>query len=281
MLSCEQCRKYLAFFLDQALGVKESLDVQEHLQECPECTDLVAAERAVRAVVRRQAATAPLPQAEKTAADPARHATAQASLAAVGDVARGGAVAGRRPWRSAGHSHAAGVPEPGARPVKRGQRGAQIRARDRHGVITPIWTRTYPWEVKTSDDGQLIRWANDVIGHSLNVPCITDKAAQLVGGRLCRLRNRKGLAMEVQARGLGPAGVRFPGCRPVAPCPAHDTDRGRQVLRTARRRAPGYFVAARRRNLFNDRRRRPPSPAAGGRLRQVPACGGTPPGTLR
>ena len=65
MLSCEQCRKYLAFFLDQALGVKESLDVQEHLQECPECTDMAAAERTLRAVVRQQAAAAPLPEAEK------------------------------------------------------------------------------------------------------------------------------------------------------------------------------------------------------------------------
>ena len=62
MLSCEQCRKYLPFFLDQALGVKESLDVQEHLQECADCTDLAAAERTLRAVVRQKLPQRPYPR---------------------------------------------------------------------------------------------------------------------------------------------------------------------------------------------------------------------------
>ena len=34
MLSCQECERYLPVFLDHALEVKESLDVQAHLQSC-------------------------------------------------------------------------------------------------------------------------------------------------------------------------------------------------------------------------------------------------------
>ena len=200
MLSCEQCRKYLAFFLDQALGVKESLDVQEHLHECPECTDLVAGERALRAVVRQQAATAPLPEAEKQrlirrAVQPRQHRWPW--LATLREAVQ---------WRDVGlgAAFAAAVLLVFVSPLRDllGGRGAA------HNFVheTAMAYHTYldqdvPMEVKTSDDGQLVRWANDVIGHSLHVPCITDKAAQLVGGRLCRLRDRKGLAMKYRHQG--------------------------------------------------------------------------------
>ena len=200
MLSCEQCRKYLAFFLDQALGVKESLDVQEHLQECPECTDLVAAERAVRAVVRRQAATAPLPQAEKQllirrATQQRRHRWPQ--LAMLREAVQ---------WRDVGLGAALATAmllvflNP-VRDLLSGDNAVHKFVHETAMAYHTYLDQDVPMEVKTSDDGQLIRWANDVIGHSLNVPCITDKAAQLVGGRLCRLRNRKGLAMKYRHEG--------------------------------------------------------------------------------
>ena len=195
MLSCEQCRKYLAFFLDQALGVKESLEVQEHLQECPECTGLVAAERALRAAVRQQAATAPLPEAEqrrliRRAMHQRRHPWPW--LATLREAVQ---------WRDVGlgAAFAAAALLVFLSPV----RDLFNRNDAAHKFVheTAMAYHTYldqdvPMEVRTSDDGQLVRWANDVIGHSLHVPCITDKAAQLVGGRLCRLRDRKGLAMK-------------------------------------------------------------------------------------
>ena len=34
MLSCQECERYLPVFLDHALEVKESLDVQAHLLDC-------------------------------------------------------------------------------------------------------------------------------------------------------------------------------------------------------------------------------------------------------
>jgi len=42
MLSCHECERYLPVFLDHALEVKESLDVQAHLQSCPSCADRAA-----------------------------------------------------------------------------------------------------------------------------------------------------------------------------------------------------------------------------------------------
>ncbi len=200
MLSCEQCRKYLAFFLDQALGVKESLDMQEHLQECPECTDLVAAERAVRAAVRQQAATAPLPQTEKQqlirrAMQQRRHRWPQ--LATLREAVQ---------WRDVGLGAAVATAmllvflNP-VRGLLSGDNAAHKFVHETAMAYHTYLDQDVPMEVKTSDDGQLIRWANDVIGHSLHVPCITDKAAQLVGGRLCRLRDRKGLAMKYRHEG--------------------------------------------------------------------------------
>ena len=195
MLSCEQCRKYLAFFLDQALGVKESLDVQEHLQECPDCTDLVAGERALRAMVRQQAATAPLPEAEKQRL--IRRAIQRRQhrwpwLATLREAVQ---------WRDVGLgvALAAAVLLVFLSPLRNLLGGGNTAHKFVHETAMAYHTyldQDVPMEVKTSDDGQLIRWANDVIGHSLHVPCITDKAAQLVGGRLCRLRDRKGLAMK-------------------------------------------------------------------------------------
>lgn len=200
MLSCEQCRKYLAFFLDQALGVKESLEVQEHLQECPECTDLVATERAMRAAVRQQAVTASLPQAEKQrlirrAMQPRRHRWPQ--LAMLRDAVQ---------WRDVGLgvALAAAVLLVFLTPVRDlliGQDAARKFVHETAMAYHAYLDQDVPMEVKTSDDGQLVRWANDVFDHPLHVPCITDKAAQLVGGRLCRLRDRKGLAMKYRHAG--------------------------------------------------------------------------------
>jgi len=201
MLSCEQCRKYLAFFLDQALGVKESLEVQEHLQECADCTELAALERTLRAVVRQQAAAAPLPVAEKRQL--IRRAMHQRRhhhwpwLTTLREAVQ---------WRDVGlgAAFAAAALLVFLSPVRDRFSGDDAAHRFVHETAMTYHTyldQNVPMEVKTNNDGQLARWANDVIGHSLHVPCITDKAAQLVGGRLCRLRDRKGLAMKYRHQG--------------------------------------------------------------------------------
>ena len=195
MLSCEQCRKYLGFYLDQVLGVKESLEVQEHLQGCPECTHLAAAERSLRAAVRQQAVTEPLPEAEKRrlirlAMHQPRHSwpwlTKLREALQWRDVGLGAAVS-------------AAVLLVFLSPVRDlliGHDAAQKFVHETAAAYHTYMDQDVPMEVKTSDDGQLARWANNVVDRHFQVPCITDKAAQLVGGRVCQLRDRKGLAMK-------------------------------------------------------------------------------------
>ncbi|ETX04597.1 MAG: hypothetical protein ETSY2_27895, partial [Candidatus Entotheonella gemina] len=65
MLACQDCERYLEAFLDQELGVKESLDMQAHLRECPACMELAEAERACRRFVREHVSEVPLPDAVK------------------------------------------------------------------------------------------------------------------------------------------------------------------------------------------------------------------------
>lgn len=195
MLSCEQCRKFLGFYLDQALGVRESLDVQEHLQECQECTDLAAAECSLRAVVRQQAVTEPLPEADKRRLirlamhQPSREWTWLAKLSEAVQ------------WRDVG----LGVAVSAAlllvflSPVRDLLIGHDAAHKFVHETALAYHTyldQDVPMEVETSDDGHLARWANNVVDRNFHVPCITDEAAQLVGGRVCRLRDRKGLAMK-------------------------------------------------------------------------------------
>ncbi|MDE0208108.1 MAG: zf-HC2 domain-containing protein [Candidatus Tectomicrobia bacterium] len=200
MLSCEQCRKYLGFYLDQALGVKESLEVQEHLQDCQECTDLAAAECSLRAVVRQQAATEPLPEADKrrlirlAMQEPSHNWSWLEKLRQAVQ------------WRDAvlGAALSAAVLLVFLSPVRDLLSGHDAAHKFVHESALAYQTYLHhdvPMEVETNDDVHLARWANDVVERNFRVPCITDEAAQLVGGRVCRLRDRKGLAMKYRHQG--------------------------------------------------------------------------------
>ena len=200
MLSCELCRKYLGFYLDQALGVKESLEVQEHLQECPQCTDLASAERSMRAAVRRQAVTEPLPEADK------RRLIRLAMQQPRQDWSWLEKLREAVQWRDVGLGAAlsAAILLVFLSPVRdllTGHDAAQKFVHETAMAYHTYLDQDMPMEVKTSDDGQLARWANNVVDRHFQVPCITDKAAQLVGGRVCRLRDRKGLAMKYRHEG--------------------------------------------------------------------------------
>lgn len=65
MFSCQDCERYLEAFLDQELDVKESLDMQAHLRDCPACMELAEAEHTCRRFVREQVQEASLPDAMK------------------------------------------------------------------------------------------------------------------------------------------------------------------------------------------------------------------------
>ncbi len=67
MLSCQECERYIPVFLDHALEVKESLDVQAHLQSCFSCHDRAESERRLRMFVRQFLDVPPPPEEIKRA----------------------------------------------------------------------------------------------------------------------------------------------------------------------------------------------------------------------
>jgi anti-sigma factor RsiW len=59
-----------------------------------------------------------------------------------------------------------------------------------------------PMEVVSADDTTVTQWFNAHMGYQMPVPCITDSASQLLGGRLCRLLDRKSAALMYQRHGV-------------------------------------------------------------------------------
>ena len=188
MLSCQDCEKYLEAFLDHALDVKQGLDVAEHLHTCPSCSDRAEAERLWRATVRHQAMTPALPE------DMKRRIIHQAMHASP-----------RQPWwqrwRVGSHvrDFTVGVATAAAVLFLVFGWGLSIAPRDdmaqqfvREASMTYTTYRTQPMppEVESTDDQVVTQWFNRRMGYAFKVPCITDQATKLVGGRLCRLRDR-------------------------------------------------------------------------------------------
>ena len=73
MLSCQECERYLPVFLDHALEVKESLDVQAHLQSCSRVTTGLRASGTC-VCLYGSSSTYRLPRGDQTRHDPACHA---------------------------------------------------------------------------------------------------------------------------------------------------------------------------------------------------------------
>lgn len=199
MLSCQECERYLPVFLDHALEVKESLDVQAHLQGCPPCADRAESERHLRTCVRQYLDVPPPPDELKRAI--ILHAM-QAEC--------------RRGWR-------AYLPVPGRlRDFAMGMATAALLALMAYGTLPDLsadhdiqkvvreaslaygtyTTQHMPLEVVSADDFTVTQWLNTQMGYHIKMPCITDTATQLLGGRLCRLLDRKSVALMYQRHGV-------------------------------------------------------------------------------
>ena len=198
MVSCQECERYLPLFLDHALGCKERLDIEAHLQVCPACVDRADTERRLRTFVREHLDTHPLP-------DEIKHTMLQHVMQA----------ARRRGWReylpvpvrlrdfTMGMAMAAilvfavygPVPPLADNDVQRFAREASLA----YGTYT---SQHMPLEVVSADDSAVARWINTRMGYHLKMPCITDTATYLIGGRLCRLWDRKSAALMYQRHGV-------------------------------------------------------------------------------
>lgn len=201
MLACQDCERYLEAFLDQELDVKESLDMQAHLRECPACMELAEAERGCRRFVREQASETPLPKAMKlqmirramdhatgrtvvaeprvtwwewlgTWIRPKDFALGMASAAAILLVLFGPFSLWSTGDHTAGKFHADKFLQEASMAYHANQR------------------QPMPLEVAASDDKEVADWFSRKLTYSFKVPCITDNATKLLGGRLCRLLDR-------------------------------------------------------------------------------------------
>jgi anti-sigma factor RsiW len=200
MLSCQDCEKYLDAYLDHALDVRESLDVEEHLHSCTSCSDRAEAERLWRAAVRQQAMTPPLSD------DMKRRIIRQA-------------MHGPHPqrwwqrWRLGAHvrDFAVGVATAaavlflvfgwGIGTTSRDDMAQQF-AREASMTYATYRTQPLPPEVESTDDKVVTQWFNRRMGYALKVPCITDQATKLIGGRLCRLRDRASATLIYHRNGV-------------------------------------------------------------------------------
>jgi anti-sigma factor RsiW len=200
MLVCQDCESYLEAFLDQELSVKESLDMQAHLHSCSACMALVEAECAYRRVVHEQAYEAPLPDTIKlqlirraidgttvgvvTAESSASWWARLSTWIHPKDFALGMASAAVilllfSPFSwwlttddTTGNFHADRFLQDASMAYRANQR------------------QPMPLEVSASDDKALAEWFSHRLTYSFKVPCITDNATKLMGGRLCRLLDR-------------------------------------------------------------------------------------------
>jgi anti-sigma factor (TIGR02949 family) len=199
MLSCQDCEKYLDAFLDNALDVKENLDVQEHLHSCTPCAKRATAERALRAFIRQHATTPPLPEELKRrivrqAMRPPQHrrwGIPVGTLPHLRDFVMGVAAAAVLLLVF----NAAFIASPG-------DDMTQTFVHETSITYSTYKTQHMPPEVASTDDNVVTQWFNNHMGYALKVPCITDAATKLQGGRLCRLLNRKSAALIYERNGV-------------------------------------------------------------------------------
>jgi anti-sigma factor (TIGR02949 family) len=199
MLSCQDCERYLYAFLDQALDIKETLDIQAHLRACTPCADRAAAERTLRAFVRQHATVPALPQEVKQriirqamqASRPQRWWAHLGVVRHMRDFVTGVAAAALLLLAFSSFLSPSRSDDPVQKYVNEAS----------------MWYATYktqhlPPEVESADDTVVTRWFNNHMGSQLKVPCITDTATKLLGGRLCRLGDRKSAALMYQRNGV-------------------------------------------------------------------------------
>jgi anti-sigma factor RsiW len=199
MLSCQECARYIPVFLDHALDVKESLDVQAHLQSCFPCHDRAESERRLRMFVRQFLDVPPPPEEFKRAM----------ILRAIQGERRCG-------WR-------AYLPVPiRLRDFTMGMATAAVLVLAIYGILPDLLsnpdiqkvvreaslaygihtTQHMPLGVVSADDTAVTQWLNTHMGNHIKLPCITDKATQLLGGRVCRILDRKSAVLVYEHRGV-------------------------------------------------------------------------------
>ncbi len=214
MLECKDCEKYLYAFLDDVLDVKESLDVQEHLHACAPCADRVEAEQALKAFVRQHAVTPPLPESHKRqiiqnamrASSTPRWWKPRKMAVHLRDIAIGiGAAA----------AVLLVVLRPGLHSTQANDT-IQKLSREASMAYSVYTSQDLPLETARSHNTAVVEWIKSRTGSHLKVPWITEQGAQFVGGRFCRILDRKSAVLVYRRHGADVLLFAFKG-EPLAP----------------------------------------------------------------
>jgi anti-sigma factor RsiW len=206
MISCQDCEKYLSVFLDDALDVKDTLDIAEHLRSCTVCAECAEAERTLRSFVRQHAAAPALPdEAKRRIVRQAMHAETPRAPALLREPRKRSGIAMHVRDFAFGVAAAALLLlffgplspfSPKDDMVQRFVREASL-------TYQTYQSDRIPPEVVSTDDRIVIKWFNNHMGYPMKIPCITDEATKLLGGRLCRLLDRKTATLLYQRKGKG------------------------------------------------------------------------------
>ncbi|MBM3225001.1 MAG: anti-sigma factor [Candidatus Tectomicrobia bacterium] len=199
MLSCQDCERYLSVFLDHALEVKESLDVEAHLQGCLPCAHRAESEQRFRSVVRQSLTVPPPPEELKRmiirrAMQEARPPGWRSYFpfpARLRDFALGMATAAILAFVVYGT-----LPDFSAdQDIQKVTREASLA----YGTYT---RQHMPLDMVSADDAAVVQWLSTRMGYRIKMPCVTDGSTQLLGGRVCRLLDRKSAALMYQRHGV-------------------------------------------------------------------------------
>jgi anti-sigma factor RsiW len=200
MVSCQDCKRYLQAFLDQSLGIKENLDMHEHLRACLACAERAEAERVFRHFIRQHASAPPLPEAVK------RQIIHQATTSVA-------APAWQKSWENWARPRdfALGMAATAVllllwmvgplSPWGVGDNMAHRVVQEASMAYQTYKAQGLPLEVTGSNDTAVVEWFNRRMGYAMQVPCIRDGATKLLGGRLCRLFDRKSATFIYQRNG--------------------------------------------------------------------------------
>lgn len=199
MLSCQECERYLLVFLDHALEVKVSLDLAAHLQSCPPCGERAARERRLRHLVRESLQPPDLPEDLKRsmilravqAEHPPRWRAYLPMPSNWRDFAIGGVTMALFVLALSGWL-----------PDFASDRELQQVVRETSLAYGTYTTQHMPLEVVSADDTAVTQWMSHRMGFPIKMPCMTDSATQLLGGRVCRIGDRKSAAIIYQRHGI-------------------------------------------------------------------------------
>jgi anti-sigma factor RsiW len=199
MVSCRNCERYLSAFLDNELDVKECLDIQEHLRFCTACATRAEGERLLQRFLRQHGRVAPLSEDHKRRL--IRQAMQPPPLPSW--WVRVGAVQHVRDFVK-------GVAAAAVLLLAFGYLLTALRSDDvmqkyvneASKAYLTYTTQHVPPEVESPDDTVVTQWFNNRMGYQFKVPCITDGTTQLLGGRLCRLLDRKSAALFYKRNGV-------------------------------------------------------------------------------